>query len=64
MSAFEVCCWNWYQRNASPLVFEAGLLARLIDRLRLNATTEPFFIRALGMIRNHMLSIELEDARK
>jgi hypothetical protein len=63
MSAFELASWNWYQRTMTPFVFEAGLAARLIERLGLDELRERFFLRAMNMIRQFDIKLQVEDAR-
>jgi hypothetical protein len=63
MSLFERYCWNWYQANATPFAFEAGMMARLIERIGLDKTRERFFLRAMNEIRQFVLRLQLDDAR-
>jgi hypothetical protein len=63
MSPFEQAAWSWYQQNVTPLVMEAGMLGRLVERLGMEPASERMFLQALNMIRNTGLRVQFEDER-
>lgn len=64
MSRFEAFVWSWYTKNVTPLVFESGLMGRLIDRLGLDEVGERLFLRGLNEIRQFILKVQAAEARR
>jgi hypothetical protein len=64
MSPFEAFCWTWTNRNVNATVIEAGLLGRALDKLGLSPIAERLLIRAVNDIRQFLLKLDMEDARR
>lgn len=60
---FEISCFSWFRTNVTQFTFDAHLIDKLLDELKLKEITKRLFLKALNMIYINDTKISQEKAR-
>ena len=60
LTEFEAFCLVWYYENVSYFTIQTNVLGEMVKELGLKGLRRKLFFRAMNMIHNAELSIEIE----
>ena len=61
---YEIFCFSWFRINVTQFTFDAHLVGKLLDELKLKELTKRLFLKALNMIYQNDMKISQAKARQ